>query len=313
MAIRKLKSIKYLSAIGAFALSFNALSEDDFGLTQLKSKPWYEKISSFANLDYQSVNIDIKRASLLNHLDYERFTGSYHTHKLSLTSGGNLLPKTSIYLDLNISQIKLDGKHQTFENEDIFTKRYKTQGELFVEHNLNTNYSLGLDMYYGIDNYNNTDNSNIRRYNEDLGGGLSISRYFKFDNDRLKLDYIYSFRKVNVSHSREGDSSKGFHSILINYHHPFSYDLSTDLVLRGSFYPKYNPYQYWETEKLWSISNLWRYRLNNNTEVQMSFDRLSFANNSSSNTITMNFQYFFSGNESKRRKRRHKLPNLLLK
>jgi hypothetical protein len=214
-------------------------------------------------------------------------------------------------VDVNLSKIKLEGQHSANSSEDIYSKRHKAQAELFVEHKLSHQYSLGLDLYYGKDYYNNGDDPQ-RRYDEEMGGGVSISRQFRFDQDLVKLDYIYSHRQVNVSHGSQNDTNTSFHNILATYTHPWSDDLTADIIVRGSWYPKHKPYLYLQTEKLWSLTNQWRYRLDNNSELSFSLARLSFGG-STTTTLTIDFQYFFNNSQSKRRQRRHKLPNLLIK
>ena len=277
----------------------------------LQAKPWYSKISTFASINRERRDIDIKRRSLISSLGTESFTGEANATNLALTSGGQLLKQTSFHLDLTLTDLKLDGLQHAVEDEYVRFKRHKTLTEFFVEHRLSKDWSIGGDLYYGGDYYRNIGES-IRIYDEEMGGGISLERQFKFEAGDARLRYIFSHRKVNLGNNSKDDSSRHFHSILGTFNHQWSFDMSSDINVRWSYYPSVDEFKYWEAKYVWSIGHEFNYRLSNSSEFAFNLDYLAF-DDSSTSTVSLNYRYRFGASESKRRMRRHKIPRLLIK
>ncbi|NQZ11924.1 MAG: hypothetical protein HRT35_32635 [Algicola sp.] len=282
------------------------------GLSTLKTRPWYEKINTFASLGTEKRSLSIQRRSTVATGVKETFSGDYDATMVSLTSGGNLFKNTSLYLDLTLTELKLSGSQQAVEQEFVKFQRNKTLLEVFAERQLARGWSLGVDLYYGGDFYQKAGAAD-KSYDEELGGGLSLTRHFNWQNTDVRLSYIFSHRKINLGDNDTDDSSKRFHNILTTVSHRWSYDWSADINLRGSYYPKVDEFKYWESDTIWSIGAQLNYRVDNNAEVSLNLDRLSYGADSSSSMIALNYRYQFGDDQSKRRKRRNKLPRLLIK
>ena len=170
--------------------------------SQLKQKPWYKKINVFAELGQEYRNINVSRVSENQVVTSDYFKGDYDATLLSLTLGGNLFRKTSLYLDLTRSRSTLKGDIQTqgkdsFQLEDkaVRYQRNKILTEIFFERQLSQGFTAGFDLYYSYDPYANV-NKPGSFLDEGYGGGLLLSRQFKLKSSYYRVDYILSHRRV---------------------------------------------------------------------------------------------------------------------
>jgi hypothetical protein len=292
--------------------ALNKAKKFDPQLRQLKYQNWYDRLNTYIWVGNEIRNIGIDRLSTITDLDSERFSGDYNAQILAATVGGNLLQKTSFHVDLTLTRLSLDGQHLAVEEEYVEFQRNKTLFEVFVDHQLLENLTIGADLYYGGDYYRNANSdSNERIYDEEMGGGLSVTSWFDIYDDEVTFKYIYSKRKVNPGAS--DDLNRSFHSVLTNLHHEWNYNLSSDVNLRWSYYPTINEYNYWESRKIWSIGTELNYRFENNGEVSLNLNHLSYGENSFTNTLSVFYRYRFGNVSSKRRQRGQKIPRLLIK
>jgi hypothetical protein len=140
-----------------------------------------------------------------------------------------------------------------------------------------------------------------------------FSRKFKFDSSHARLDYIFGYRTVDVDLVEDGVISRSSHNVLASFSYDFNYNLSTKLNARLSYFPKFNEYNYWESEYVYSTGAEINYRLGDANEISITTDIMQFGDNSIVNMFAIRFEHLFGTKTSKRRQRRYKIPNLLIK
>ena len=282
-------------------------------LKKVKHKIWYTKINYFAQLGQDHRTMAVSRNIENDEINTELFKADYNATLLSFTAGGNLFDRTSVHLELTINKFTLDGNIIGIDNEPVRYQRNKTLLEFFVENDLGKGITLGGDLYYGGDFYKNEGDSE-KYYDEEFGGGLLAAHKFKLGVFDARLDYIFSYRGIHSDSIEDGTSSKSFHNLLFSISHQWTYELSINLNSRVSYYPKYDLSQYWDAPYVYALSAEIHYRLWDSDEVSLRIDRTNFATaNSYVNSISLRFEHQFGAKKSKRRKRRHKIPNLLIK
>ena len=289
-------------------------------LKKVKFKPWYTKINYFVLLGQDKRDIAVSRKlesreldrELENESDSELFKADYNATLLSFTAGGNLFNRTSLHFDLTFNKFTLDGDIIGVTKEAVRYQRNKTLVELFVEHDLGKGVTLGGDLYYGGDYYKNKGEPE-KFYDEEFGGGLLASSKFKLGSFDARLDYIFSYRGINPGNNDYEKSSRSFHNLLFSLSHQWSYELSTDLNTRVSYYPDYDLTQYWDAHYVYALATEIHYRVWDSDEVSLRIERMNFAGGSYVNSLSLRFEHQFGAKKSKRRKRRHKIPNLLIK
>ena len=287
--------------------------------SQLKQKPWYEKVNVFAELGQEYRNINVSRVSENERVTSDYFKGDYDATLLSLTLGGNLFRKTSVYLDVTRSRSILKGHIQTQDKDSFPLKdkavryqRNKILTEVFFERQLNQGFTAGFDLYYSYDPYANV-NKPGSFLDEGYGGGLLLSRQFKLKSSHYRVDYILSHRRITPSAKEQDTLSNTFHSALLTYSYQWSYSFSTDINARASYYPKYDDFSYWDTEFVYSLGAEFNYRFWNRNEIVLKAERMDLGDGDSINILALTFEHHFGSQKSKRRKRRHKIPQLLIK
>lgn len=282
-------------------------------LKKVKHKHWTTKINYFAQLGQDHRTMAVSRNIENDAIKSELFKADYNGTILSFTAGGNLFNRTSVHLDLTLNKFTLAGNIIGMDKEQARYQRNKTLVEFFVEHDLGKGFTLGGDLYYGGDFYKNKGESE-KFYDEEFGGGLLAAYKFKLGDFDTRFDYIFSYRGVNPGSIEDGTSGKSFHNLLFSISHQWSYELSTNLNSRLSYYPNYDLSQYWDAPYVYALSAEIHYRLWDSDEVSLRIDRTNFATaNSYVNSISLRFEHQFGAKKSKRRKRRHKIPNLLIK
>ena len=282
-------------------------------LKKVKHKLWYTKINYFAQLGQDRRTMAVSRNTANESIKSELFKADYDATLLSFAAGGNLFNQTSVHLELTFNKFTLDGNIIGIDKAPVRYQRNKTLLEFFVEYDLGKGITLGGDLYYGGDFYKNKGDSE-KYYDEEFGGGLLAAYKFKLGTFDTRLDYIFSYRGINSDSIEDGLSSKSFHNLLFSISHQWSYELSTNLNSRVSYYPNYDLSQYWDALYVYALSAEIHYRLWDSDEVSLRIDRTNFVSaNSYVNSISLRFEHQFGSKKSKRRKRRHKIPNLLIK
>ena len=281
-------------------------------LKKVKHKPWYTKMNYFVSLEKKRQTIAISRIPESLKLNKELFKANYNPAILSFTAGGNLFPKTSVHMDLTFTQFTLEGVIYDANEESVYYQRNKSLGEVFVEHDLGKGITIGFDLYYGGDFYRD-EGDDEKYYDQELGGGLLAARSFKLGSSDARLDYIFSHRRVNVGSLIEGKISNSFHNLLFNLSHQWTYELTTIFSTRLSYYPDFDLSNYWDARYVTSIATEIRYNLWDTNEISLRIERMNFAGSSHINGISLRFEHQFGAKKSKRRKRRRKAPQLLIK
>ena len=287
--------------------------------SQLKQKPWYDKVNFFAENGKEYRNIKVSREPENKALISDYFKGDYDSTSLSLTAGGNLFSQTSVYLDFTLNRFTLKGyiKGQGQGSyqpppEPVKYQRNTLLTELFFERQFSKGFTAGFDFYYSNDPYVNLGEKGSF-IDEGYGGGLLLSRQFKLKSSSYRLDYIFSHRRLNPGAKQQETISSTFHSALLTYSYQWSYSFSTDINARVSYYPKYDSFSYWDTQSIYSLGAEFTYRLWGSNEIVLKTERMDLGDGDSINTLALTFEHHFSAQKSKRRKRRHKIPQLLIK
>ncbi len=285
-------------------------------LSSFKPKSWYKKVNYFVTLGQEQRHIDISRQPENEVMKLELFKANYDATLLSFTAGGNVFRRTSMHLDVSLNKFTLKGNIHGIDTEPVKYQRNKSLAELFVEHDLSNRFingfTLGFDLYYGRDRYRNL--GNITTYtDQEYGGGLMVSRKLKFETSDLRFDYIFSYRKAEVDGVEPDQSLNRFHNVLLGYRYQWSYDFSTGFNGRLSYYPNVNKANYWESDFIYSLTSEVNYRLSDSNELSLRMEYMSFGSSDYTHIISLRFEHLFGSKQSKRRRRRYKIPNLLIK
>jgi hypothetical protein len=281
-------------------------------LRLIRYKPWYSKLNYFVSIKQEVRDIDINRKIESSDFDEETLIGTYNATLLSLTTGGNLFKKTSFNLDLTLNRYELSGSVDGYSKTPVKYQRNKSLTELFIEYDLGKAYTLGFDLYYGGDKYKNEGGNKVH-FDEEMGADFFLSRKFKVDATNARLDYIFGHRIVQVDLVEDKLLSRSSHNVLSNISYNFNYELSMELNTRLSYFPTFNEYNYWESQYVYSTGAEINYRLWNANEITLTADVMQFGDNSTVKMFAIRFEHLFGAKTSKRRQRRYKIPNLLIK
>ncbi|MFT5758704.1 MAG: hypothetical protein ACI9LM_003452 [Alteromonadaceae bacterium] len=287
-------------------------------LSRAVVRPWYQKINYFILLGQEKRDITVSRQPLNLAIDHDGLNADYNSSLLSFTAGGNLFNKTSLHLALTLNRFNLKGNIQTSFNDGINTvepveyQRNKTLTELFVEHELSRGISVGFDAYYSGDAYRNAGQEGSF-LDEEFGAGLLLSRQFTFKSSQYRLDYILSHRQVKPGVSGQETLKRTFHNAMLTYSYQWNYDFSMDFNARLSYYPQFDPLSYWDNDVVYALGAALIYRLWDSNELVFKAERMSLGGSDHLNILSLTFEHHFGANKSKRRKRRHKIPQLLIK
>ena len=278
----------------------------------VRYNPWYSKINYFMSIKQETRDINITRRIESPDIEEETLVGTYNATLLSLTAGGNIFKKASFNLDLTLNRYQLSGSVDGYYKVPVKYQRNKSLTELFVEYDLGKASTLGFDLYYGGDRYRDK-GSNKVHFDEEMGTDFFLSRKFRFSLIDARLDYVFGKRLVKVDLIEGGVISRSSHNMLASISHNFSYGLSTRLNSRLSYFPEYDEYNYWESRFIYSVGGEVNYRLWNANEISLTADIMQFGDNSIVNMFAIRFEHLFGAKASKRRQRRYKIPNLLIK
>ncbi|MCL1123211.1 hypothetical protein [Shewanella surugensis] len=300
----------------AIALPIMAGHDDIF--RQKRSRVWYRKINYYVDLSQEVREIELSRDTHNTALKDSQLHAQYDATILSLTAGGNLLTNTSVHLDLAYEQLTMEGEvidinQSDYRQSELFTlSRNKMQTELFVEYDLGGGYTLGGDVYYGESRYKDNGDNQLYRDRE-MGAGLMFSRQFYFDSADLTLEYIFSHRQVLPGDKAFETQSRNFHNLLNRYRYRWGFDFILDVFTRVSYYPEYDAYNFWDTSLLYSFGSELTYQLGKGMRVSLRAERTELGEGDYINTFFANFEYQFGLNKGKRRLRRRKTPQLLIR
>lgn len=281
-------------------------------MNQTYNKPWHTKLSYFISLSQEKRDVDISRLSENSAFERELFKADYDATLLSFTVGGNVFDQTSVHLDVTASRFELVGDIYAPQAQSVQYQRNKTLIEIFAERDLKQGYTVGFDAYYGGDFYKNQGDDN-RYYDQEYGGGLMLSKKFRFDDSHLRFDYIFSHRQIKVDSLEEGNIGNSFHNIIAGYSYQWNFDWYTDMTGRLSYYPNYDLNRYWDARYITSLATELGYRMWGNNIMSLRAERMWFGGHSNSNIFTLKLEHQFGTKKSKRRQRRYKMPNLLIK
>jgi hypothetical protein len=287
-------------------------------LSRAVARPWYEKINYFILLGQEKRDITVSRQPLNLAIDHDGLNADYNSSLLSFTAGGNLFAQTSLHLALTLNRFNLAGNIQTSRDDNVYTvepveyQRNKTLTELFVEHELSRGFSVGFDAYYSGDTYRDAEQEGSF-LDEEFGAGLLLSRQIKVKLSAYRFDYILSHRRVNPGVSELKTLKRTFHNAMLTYSYQWNYEFSTDINARLSYYPKYDPLSYWDNDFIYALGVSLNYRLWDRNEVVFKAERMSLGGSDIINILSLTFEHQFGSKTSKRRKRRHKIPQLLIK
>lgn len=278
----------------------------------IRHKAWFSKINYFVAIKQDSRNIHIARKIKDPDINKETLIGTYNSTLLSLTAGGNLFKKTSINLDINLNRYELFGNVDGFYKVPVKYQRRKTLVELFVEYDLGDAYTLAFDLYYGGDKYKDKGADKVY-FDEEKGADVMFSKKYRFDSLNARLDYIFAYRTVDVELIEDGERSRDSHNMLASIIYNFNYEFSTKLSARFSYFPTFSEYNYWEAEYIYSTGAEINYRLGDTDEISIATDVMQYGDDSIVSTFAIRFEHLFGAKTSKRRQRRYKIPNLLIK
>ncbi|NQZ65117.1 MAG: hypothetical protein HRT59_24455 [Crocosphaera sp.] len=201
----------------------------------------------------------------------------------------------------------------------VQVKSKESRADLLVEHDFGESITFGFDVYYAkrTDEYNIQfemfDQKIVQKYADNvrvLGGDLMASRTFQFNSSDVRLDYNFSYWQSNVNGI---DISRKFHNLALSFYNQWSHNMSTIVSAQAVYFPG----EYFVLTE--NISDVYlaaaeiRYRLGGSSEVTLGLERLNFGERSHINTLSLRFEYQFGINETKRRKRRYKIPKPLFR
>ena len=287
-------------------------SDSESKVRIIRYKPWYSKLNYFVSIKQEIRDIHITRRIESPDIDEETLIGTYNATLLSLTAGGNLFKKTSFNLDLTLNRYELSGSVDGYNKTPVKYQRNKSLTELFIEYDLGKAYTLGFDLYYGGDKYKNEGSDKVH-FDEEMGADFFFSRKFKFDATNARLDYIFGHRIVQVDLVDDRFLSRSSHNVLSNISYNFNYELSMNLNARLSYFPTFSEHNYWESQYVCSTGTEINYRLWNANEITLTADVMQFGDDSNVKMFAIRFEHLFGAKTSKRRQRRYKIPNLLIK
>ena len=302
------------------AIKLNTVKLDTNKLNTIKQRHWTKKINYFVSVTQETRDISINRVPDNKELDLETLMGNYTGTLFSFTAGGNLFKRTSIHFDFTVNSFSLQGDIDGVESEFVQFQRNKSLGELFVEYDLHRGLTLGFDAYYGADEYR--DQGEDEKFkDQEYGGGLLLSRKFKLGPLHNRLDYIYSYRTINIGSIEDGKSSLSFHNVLVAQRWPLTYELALGIDARFSYYPKADRSRYWESSIISSFGLGLDYRIKDKNELFLRLERMSFSDNGFGtgpdsgyvNRLSIRLEHRLGSKQSKRRRRRNKAPHLLIK
>ena len=283
-----------------------------------KQKPWYSRINYFGNVTRESRKIEASRNTTNLALTNSELLVDYDTWLLSFTLGGNLFKRTSVNWDLTSEQYILEGMlvetnlSGTRNESPVRFTRHKLLSEWFIEQDLTGGFTLGADLYHGQSRYRDSRIDEVFT-DKEYGGGLLLSKKFTFNSAELRTDYILSYRRLNPGDGMFETQSRTFHSVLANYHHTFNFDWQADITARYSWYPTFDPENFWDARSIYSLGTEVVYRPWDEHQFALKLEHVWIGDEDTMEIISLNYETEFGAKSDKRRKRRRRIPNLLIR
>nr|AHX39707.1 hypothetical protein [Pseudoalteromonas luteoviolacea] len=278
------------------------------------SMPWHKKVNYFGNISAYNQSISLRREPVNQAISRDVFTGDSNTLEGRFSAGGKLFSSGSIYAELTLDHTKLKGQISRVGEaqfiDSVNYRRHKSRLELFYEYDLSHGYAFGVDVYAGAEQYQHQQS---RFKDKELGGAILLSHQQRFENAKVDLDYVLSFRELNFESESLDDTSQVYHSLLIEYGYQFSHFLTLYVGGRHSVFPNYIERSYWGSQSQQALVSEAEYRLDASTLITVKFEKLWLSNSGHTHTLSAQYEYKFGGKNTKRRKRKYKTPNLLIR
>lgn len=292
--------------------------QSDGFFTRKKQKAWYNKLNYFGNVTRETRKIEASRDTTNLALTNSELLVDYDTWLLSLTVGGNIFKRTSVNWDLTSEQYILEGalvetNLAGVRNESpVRFTRHKWLSEWFIEYDLTGGLTLGADLYHGQSRYRDSRIDEVFT-DKEYGGGLLLSKKFKFSQADLRMDYILSYRRLDPGDEVFETQSRTFHSVLANYHYTFNFDWQADITARYSWYPTFDPENFWDARSIYSLGSELVYRPWDEHQFALKVEHVWIGDDDTMEIISFNYETEFGAKSDKRRKRRRRIPNLLIR
>ncbi|MCY7296504.1 hypothetical protein [Alteromonas sp. a30] len=293
-------------------------TETSLVFTKKAQKPWYRKINYFGNITRESRSIAASRDTSNLALSNSELLVDYDTWLLSFTMGGNIFKRTSVNWDLTSEQYILEGTlvetnlSGSRNASPVRYTRHKLLSEWFIEHDLSGGLTVGGDVYHGQSRYRDSRIDAVFT-DKEYGGGLLLSKKFNYDNADLGLDYILSYRRLDPGDEVFETQSRTFHSLLANYHHQFNFKWQADISARYSWYPSFDPESFWDARNIYSIASEMVFHPWDAHQFALKFEHVWIGKQDTMKIVSLNYETEFGAKSSKRRKRRRRIPNLLIR
>ena len=296
--------------------------EQPFSFSRKRSRAWYDKLNYFVWAGAEHKRLDLSRAVTNPAIKSSLLQADYDSQLYSFNAGGNIFDRTSVNMDIAYNKFTLEGDVVDTNQDDVtlaesvrFT-RNKLLTELFVEYDLRNGYTLGTDLYYGVSRYRNRADPVLKDTiftDKEVGGGLMLSKTFRFEQAELKTEYILSYRRLLPGDPVFSKQSRTFHNVLLSYNYHWSFDVSIDTFGRYSWYPRYDEGNFWDTKDLFAAGAEVSWRIQDNLVAAFRAERMQYGDGDTLDTVSINIEYQFGASDSKRRKRRRKIPQLLIR
>ncbi|MCF6440727.1 hypothetical protein L1077_14925 [Pseudoalteromonas luteoviolacea] len=311
------KTVPTLSFILAMTLVSMNLSAQPLALLkekQVTRMPWHKKVNYFGNISAYQQSISLSREPTNQAISRDSFKGDSNTFEGRFSAGGKLLSKGSIYTELTLDQTELKGQISRIGAaqfiDSVNYRRHKTRLEVFYEYDLTHGYAIGVDIYAGAEQYKHQQN---RFTDKELGGAVLLSHSKRWQNANLDFDYIISYRELDFESASLDDTSQVYHSFLVEYGYQFTHFLNLYIGGRHSVFPNYVEHSYWRSQSQQALMSEAEYRLDSSASIAVKFEKLWLSNGGHTHTLFVKYEYRFGGKNTKRRKRKYKTPNLLIR
>ncbi|WP_298774551.1 hypothetical protein [uncultured Shewanella sp.] len=290
----------------------------DLVFDKTRQRDWYQKLNYYLDVAHEVRQIRLSRTPTNLAFKKSELDAQYDVSTVSFTLGGNLFKRTSVYADVIYEQFTLEGEVVEHTQSDLaiieplMFRRGRGQTELFVEYDVGQGGSVGLDGYYGQSQYANNEGGGSY-LDQEFGFGLMGAYRFDFDHSDLTLESIFSYRQVLPGDSDFKNVSQHFYSVLTHYRYRFDFALECDIYGRLSYYPAFDPNSFWDTSFLYSVGSELRYRLTPAMSVFFRIEQAQFNRGGQISSALLKFEYQFGLKQGKRRARRNKIPQLLIR
>lgn len=287
-------------------------------LKRKKQKPWYRKINYFANATREVRDISASRKLESTALSASELLVDYDTLMASFTAGGNLFKDTSVNWDLTLEDYVLEGalvetSKTGFKNESpVRFTRQKLLSEWFIEYDLPGGFSIGGDLYHARSRYRDS-RINAVFTDKEYGGGLLVASKFRFKSSDLRLDYILSYRRLDPGDEVFERQTRTFHNLLTTFHHRWNFDWQSSVSARYSWYPKFDPQSFWDAHAIYSLGTEVMYQPWTGHQFAFKAEHVWLGPQDTMQILSFNYEHEFGVQNAKRRKRRRRIPNLLIR